>query len=95
MIAAIGLVRAGLPDSARRVMVASRANEQVDPTGELTQLEAVARAQVGDADEAIRLLTRYLATNPQQRVNAEHDETWWLDPIREDPRYKALIRPGR
>ncbi|MBV6523075.1 MAG: Serine/threonine-protein kinase PknD [Gemmatimonadaceae bacterium] len=91
MIAAIGLIRAGLPDSARAVMVASRANEQLDPTGELTVLEANARAQVGDRDDAIRLLTRYLATNPQQRASAQHDETWWLDPIRDDPRYKALV----
>jgi hypothetical protein len=92
MIAAIALVRAGLPDSARHVMIASRATGQLDPTGELTQLEAIGRAQVGDKDDAIRLLSRYLATNPQQRSVAQHDETSWLDPIREDPRYKALIR---
>ncbi|MFN8571207.1 MAG: serine/threonine-protein kinase [Gemmatimonadaceae bacterium] len=92
MIAAIALIRAGLPpDSARHVMVASRATGQLDPTSELTQLEAFARAQVGDKDDAIRLLTKYLANNPQQRALAQHDESWWLDPIREDPRYKALI----
>ncbi len=91
MIAAIALIRAGLPDSARRMMVASRAPSQLDPTSELTQLEAFARAQVGDKEDAIRLLTKYLANNPQQRALAQHDESWWLDPIREDPRYKSLI----
>lgn len=91
MIAAIGLVRAGLPDSARRVMVKSRADDQLDPTGELVNIEAIGRAQVGDKDESIRLLARYLAANPQQRASGRPDDTWWLDPIREDPRFKALF----
>jgi TolB-like protein len=91
MIAAVGLIRAGLPDSARAVVVAARGNPQIDPGGELVYLEAIVRAQLGDKDDAIRLLTRFLAANPQQRAFAGHDESWWLDRIRDDPRYKALV----
>lgn len=94
MIASLGLLRAGLPDSARAVMNRGRGDPQIDPAGELTYLEAIVRAQLGDKDDAIRLLTRYLAANPQQRKFAGHDESWWLDDIRDDPRYKALVGPA-
>lgn len=91
MIASLGLIRAGLPDSARAVAVSARGNPQIDPGSELTYLEGIVRAQLGDKDDAIRLLTRFLAANPQQRAFAGHDESWWLDNIRDDPRYKALV----
>ena len=94
MITAIGLIRAGLPDSARAVAVRSRGTPQIDPAGELTYLEAIVRAQAGDKDDAIRLITRFLAANPQQRAFAGHDESWWLDNLRDDPRYRALVGPA-
>ena len=94
MITAIGLIRAGLPDSARAVAVRARGTPQIDPAGELTYLEAIVRAQVGDKDDAIRLITRFLAANPQQRAFAGHDESWWLDNLRDDPRYRALVGPA-
>ena len=94
MITAIGLIRAGLPDSARTVAVRARGTPQIDPAGELTYLEAIVRAQVGDKDDAIRLITRFLAANPQQRAFAGHDESWWLDNLRDDPRYRALVGPA-
>jgi tetratricopeptide (TPR) repeat protein len=91
MLVAIALVRAGLPDSARAVARSGRGSPQLDPAAELVFYEAIVRAQVGDTDEAIRLLRRYLAANPQQAAFLGHDETWWFDDLREDPRYKALI----
>jgi serine/threonine-protein kinase len=91
MVVAIALIRAGLPDSARAVAKSARGNPNVDPSGELTYLEAIVRAQVGDKDDAIRLLTRFLAANPQQRALASHDESWWFDDIKDEPRYKALV----
>jgi hypothetical protein len=91
MIVALALIRAGLSDSARSVAVAARGNPQVDPAGDLTYLETLVRAQLGDKDEAIKLLTKYLAANPQQRAFTSGDESWWFDPIADDPRYKALV----
>jgi TolB-like protein len=91
MWVALALVRAGLPDSARAVAKSGRGTPQIDPGGELFYLEGIVRAQVGDTDEAIRLLRRFLAANPQQSAFSGHDESWWLDEIRDDPRYQALI----
>jgi eukaryotic-like serine/threonine-protein kinase len=95
MIAALGLVRAGLDDSAKSVAVRSRASPQVDPAFELLEIEARVRVLLGDKDEAIRLLNRFFASNPQQRALAKFDESWWWNPIREDPRYKSVVNATR
>ena len=58
---------------------------------ELLLYEANFRAQIGDKDEAIKLITRFFANVPTQRAFAKDDESWWLAPIREDPRYKTLV----
>ncbi|MDB4883614.1 MAG: protein kinase [Gemmatimonadetes bacterium] len=91
MIAAIALVRAGLPDSARAVVGRAQANESIDPGGDLLWLEVLARTQLGEKDRAISLYGRYLAAHPQLRAFASHDETWWFTPLRDEPRYKALV----
>jgi serine/threonine protein kinase/tetratricopeptide (TPR) repeat protein len=91
MLAALALVRAGLPDSARAVALKSRGSPQVDPNSELMLYEAQLRAQLKDTDEVIRLLRRYFANNPQQRAFAKDDDSWWWDNVRDDARYKALV----
>ena len=91
MISAIALVRAGLPDSAKSVLGRAQGNESIDPGGDLIWLETLARAQLGDKDRAISLYTRYLALHPQVRAFAARDETWWFAPLRDEPRYKALV----
>ena len=95
MIAALGLVRAGVSlDSARAVVGRSRGNPQIDPASELLVYEAHFRAQTGDKDEAIKLLTKFFAASPQQRAVAKDDDSWWWEPIKDDPRYKALVSSG-
>jgi tetratricopeptide (TPR) repeat protein len=91
MLAALGLVRAGLPDSARAVVARSRGNPQIDAASELLYYEAEVRAQLGDKDEVVRLLTRYFAANPQQHEFAKLDQSWWWDSVRDYPGYKALV----
>jgi serine/threonine-protein kinase len=105
MLVAMGLARAGLPDSARSVAVRSRGNPQIDAAFELVKMEAQARAVLAseasnpraaeDKDEAIRLLTRFWATNPQLRALAKSDESWWWDSVKDDPKYKALVGLAR
>jgi eukaryotic-like serine/threonine-protein kinase len=90
MIAAIALIRAGLPDSARAVASRSQANEALDPGGDLLSLEAIVRAQLGEKDKAIALLARYLAAHPQQRAYVKGDESWWFNSLKDEPKYKAL-----
>jgi serine/threonine-protein kinase len=90
MIAAIALVQAGLADSARAVIARSQGNESIDPGGDLIQFEMFARAQMGEKDRALSLLGKYLASHPQQRAYASRDESWWLESLHNEPRYKAL-----
>jgi TolB-like protein len=92
MLVAMALARAGLKDSARAVAVRSRADASIDQTRDLAQLEAVVRVLVGDGDEAVRQLSVYLAANPQMREGMAHDETWWWRDLRDDPKFKSLIR---
>jgi tetratricopeptide (TPR) repeat protein len=93
MFVALDLLRAGVsPDSARHVADRSRANAQTDDSaGELLVYEAQFRSQVGDKDDAIRLLSRFFANNPPPRAFAKDDDSWYWDPIRHDPRYKSLV----
>jgi hypothetical protein len=93
MLVALGLVRAGLADSARHVAERARGDPAFDPTRELVSMEAMVRAALGDKDEAFRLLTTYLAVNPQSRAAMAKDDTWWLKDLRSDPRWLRVIGP--
>jgi serine/threonine-protein kinase len=89
--AAAVIGRAGLADSARRVLERARATGDVDPRGELLGREAAARVVIGDRDEAIALLQRYLAANPEHRAGFAKANAWWWRDLQNDPRFKALI----
>jgi TolB-like protein len=91
MLVALALVRAGLPDSARAVAVRSRGDASVDPTKDLAYNEALVRILLGDQDEAITLLSTYVAANPQMRETIAKDQTWWFRDIRTTPRFKSLF----
>jgi serine/threonine-protein kinase len=91
MLVAMALVRAELPDSARAVALRSRGNPTVDPTHDLAYFEALVRAQLGEKDEAFRLLGTYLAANPQMRSGMVKDETWLLRDLRSDPRFVTVV----
>jgi len=91
ILASIALIRAGLPDSARAVGGKVKANESLDPAGDLLYLEAIMRAQLGEKERAISLLGRFLSAHPQQRAFSSADESWWFDAIKDDPKYKALV----
>jgi TolB-like protein/tRNA A-37 threonylcarbamoyl transferase component Bud32 len=91
MIVAIALARAGLRDSAKAVAVRSRGDASLDPTHDLDQLESIVHTILGEKDEAIRLLSTYLAANPQFRESMARDQSWWFRELRSDPRYQALV----
>ena len=91
MLAAIALIRAGLPDSAKSVIGRAEASESLDPTGDLVYLEAIARTQLGEKDKAISLLGRYYAAHPQQQRYAAKDESFWWKPLQDDPKYRVLV----
>jgi tetratricopeptide (TPR) repeat protein len=91
MLVAMALARAGLSDSAKHVAERARADASVDPTRDLAQLEAVVRLLVGERDEALRLLSTYVAANPHVREAMARDQTWWFRDLRSDPRWRSLL----
>lgn len=97
------LGRAGLADSARRVLVRARADRTVDPRGELMGYEAFVRAQLGennpstrekDNKEAVDLLQLYLTEHSEHRRGFAKMNQWWWRGLQDDPRFKALIAGG-
>jgi serine/threonine-protein kinase len=97
IVASAVLARAGLADSARRVLVRARGTPEIDPRRELQGDEAIARVFLHDYDEAIGLLESYLAANPEHRKGfATNTSLWWKDPtLQAHPRFKALIAGAR
>ena len=85
------LARAGLTDSAHAVIERARTDAGADPTRETVLLEAVARALLGEKDEAFRQLNTYIAANPQGREDMVRDQTWYFKELRSDPRWKTLV----
>ncbi|HJQ11599.1 MAG TPA: protein kinase [Gemmatimonadaceae bacterium] len=89
------LNRAGLPDSARRVLRRARTDDPaIDPRGELLGYEAFVRAQLGDKKDAVDLLQKYLTDHPEHRGGFSRANPWWWQPIQDDPRFKRLIATG-
>ncbi len=80
------LARARLADSARNVMVAARAEPDIDPGQELAFDEAAMRVILGDTDEAVRLLSRYHAATGD-RLDLSH---WWWRPLRDHPGLRTI-----
>jgi tetratricopeptide (TPR) repeat protein len=95
MLVAAALARAGLADSARSVLVSSRADLEVDPDRALLTLEAFIRTLLGDTEEALRLLRAYMISNPHHRDEESEDVHWWWRSLQDDPRYQALLTETR
>jgi eukaryotic-like serine/threonine-protein kinase len=87
MLVASVLARAGLGDSARRVLRAARAQGAKDE--ELDYYDAGVRIRLGEPREALVLLRRYLRASPTSRAFVREDPTF--SPLRQDPDFKALV----
>jgi eukaryotic-like serine/threonine-protein kinase len=85
------LGRAGLRDSARRVLDRSLGNPEIDPQRELLGYAAAAQVSLGDKEEALRLLEQYLVANPKHREGFRKNVHWWWRGLQDDARFKALI----
>jgi len=90
------LARAGLADSARRLLARSTEDDaKVDPERDLLDRAAFAYTLLGDRDRAIRVLQEQIAANPQHRVGLAKMSHWWWRDLRNDPRFQELVRTGR
>jgi TolB-like protein len=91
----IGKTSGGSPsplvDSAKRVLDRARVPTRDDPSHELEGYEAVMRVRIGDHAEALRLLTRYVAANPDHSFRVGGDVHWWWEPLRQLPQFQRLL----
>ena len=89
------LARANLPDSARSVLIEARGGPEIDPGQERPGYEAIMWAILGDQDEAVGQLMRYVSANPDhRRFQVQGDLHWWWRPLRDHPDFAALAAPG-
>ena len=93
MLVAAIIARAGLRDSAHAVIERSRGTPELDPEHDLVAMEAFVRTLLGEQDEAIRLLQRYVAANPEHSFRVGGDIFWWWWDLQKHPGFQALARP--
>ena len=86
-----GLFRAGLADSAARVLDRIDDRADVDPTKDVSQAVALVWATMGNKDKAIRNLALYLSANPARAVGFDDEHSWEWRSIHDDPRFQALV----
>jgi serine/threonine-protein kinase len=88
--------RAGLADSARSVLLSARdrSTHANDPEQEILSVEAQMRTLFGDFDEAVDLLKRYVAANPDHGFEQTVDTAWYWRDLRNHPRFGEIASPG-
>lgn len=86
-LVAIVLVRAGLRDSALRVMERARADSVPDPIVELPWWDTRAYMEIGDTNAAIQSLAAYARADPERK--AEIRKGW--PELRDQPLFKQLF----
>lgn len=86
------IARAGLRDSARDVLAnAEQADTPaVDPERELFWWGAYIYTLLDQKDQAIHLVERAMAANPDHVIRRNGFIAWWLRPLENDPRFKQL-----
>ncbi len=92
MLVAGVLARGDLPDSARSVLAGTRARvtTEIDPHQSLLPVDAYVLTLLKEADEAIDLLKRYVAANPEHDFPATAGTVWWWRDLRGHPRFKEI-----
>jgi eukaryotic-like serine/threonine-protein kinase len=91
-IAAVVLARAGLRDSASRMLKRIPTGSIVDPTGDIAHAKAFAYSQLGDRAAAIAQLRIYLSAVPERRAAFAKDPGWWFRDIAKEQEFLALVR---
>jgi tetratricopeptide (TPR) repeat protein len=91
IVAAAVLARAGLADSARRVLERSRGDARIDEERELLGFQAWVYTTLGDRERALELLREYFVASPDHRRGFAKHVHWWWRPLQDDARFRALI----
>ena len=85
------LARAGLGDSARRVLERSKGDPSVDPQGDLAFLAAFTYVLLDDKPKAIDQLKTYLTSSPGRRESFKDDPGWLFRDLQGEPAYQRLM----
>lgn len=94
MFVAAILHRAGLPDSARATLAraAREADDpRIDPQRDLWLREAIVRSRIGETEEAVALVRRYLVANPGHRFDEGYGLSWWWRELEPEPSFRRLL----
>ena len=89
------LAKAGLADSARRVLASARANREVDVEQEIEGYSAIVYILLGDRAEAVSVLKSYVLQHPTHEFSVGRDLHWWWRPLRNEPGFQALLERRR
>ena len=89
LLMAAAIARAGLPDSALRVIRRTRTAAANDP--QLDYYESLARLALGQQDSALALIHAYLRNEPNDRRYVGNSV--WFKPLRGTPRFDSLTTP--
>lgn len=90
-----GAQQEAMLDSARRVLSRAEGDRTVDPRRELPGYRAVMLTQFGDHEEAIRMLTAYVAANPDHSFRVGGNVHWWWRQLRSQPGFESLLNRTR
>ena len=98
MLIAAGLAKAGLRDSAVKVISGARPDPADDKEGEMAGVEAFIRTLFGtaaDTTEAFNILNRYVSGSPQHRAGLAESQSWWWKGMKQDRRWADLVGGAR
>jgi serine/threonine-protein kinase len=92
----IGRHGGGLTDSAAHVLAAARTSDpKIDPTQELVGFEALALTLMAQDDQAMVVLKRYVATNPEHSFKRNGMLHWWWRGLERRPDFQAVLATER
>ena len=91
MLVAAVLARAGLADSARRVVSRSKGNAEMDASRDLSQFAAFVEVLLHDKDAAMKDLSEYFAASDRRKASFASNAGWWFDDLKGLPAYQKLI----
>ena len=90
MVVAAALARAGLADSARAVARRAAGDGIVDPTRDLSIMQAFVYTLLGDTTSAVTALKTYVAANPDRRQTLA-EGGWWFKPLKSNSDFQSLV----
>jgi tetratricopeptide (TPR) repeat protein len=88
----LGVAELNARELERAIEHLTKADKAAPRRDEIQYALAAARSLQGNAEAALEHLKTAIALRPENRFLAQHDDD--LEPLRSDPRFRSLMRPG-